>query len=74
MSNQVIPNTDQIEIARIAATLHALEETTAQNNKPTLDKWLENFDKAYKAISTTVGIPKTTATGTARSVSMKKFD
>lgn len=74
MSNQVIPNTDRIEVAKIAAALHALEQTTTQSNKPALDKWLENFDEAYKAISTTVAErirDEATVTGTARSASIQ---
>lgn len=50
----VIPDTDNITVAKIAAAYAAVNITKHGNLPYTLEQWLEKFDTAYKAIEATI--------------------
>ncbi len=54
MSNSIIPDTDNVEVAKIAAALYMVEKGKHPTT-PTTKQQLETFQQAYQAISETVG-------------------
>lgn len=54
--NQIIPDTDNLTVAKVAAALAlVVGSPESKHMAENLDKRLERFKKAYKAVDETVG-------------------
>lgn len=68
MSNKVIPDTNDIRVAMIAAALELVSKNSRGSSTKTLDNYISDFEKAYKAVSQTINPSPTTTTSGASAV------
>lgn len=56
MGNKVIPDTTDIRVAMVAAAMELVDKKTpgGSSNTKTLDNYIADFEKAYKAVYTVV--------------------
>lgn len=61
--SQIIPDTDNVEVAKIAAALHIANVARSPSEPAQLpfQRWVERFNEAYSAVSAAVDATSSSA-------------